>query len=485
MRRWLAVPLALLLTGAAPPPPPPPEVGVTVTPVAGARRTDAVLPGHLLASALPRGADGRRRVLVLTTPDDPKAALAPKGPRSLYLIEPERAGAPRKVRDGLSAETNALAAADLDGDGADEILLGEPGKLFVLGTPDALSAPQLLLDAAGFDLRRWSSDLPQLFQAAEPGRLRTWRFEGGRLVPGPEHPLPVHAARERKALRLSSLPVTPIPQPGGGPPLQVVGPEEHGKIRLRTFLLGPDGTRRETWAQLPARENVDSFRYVALDGRPALLVTTSDADKIGVFAKQRFRLFPLTADRSRSGQPPSLAVETESNRWFPVEPVLLDLDRDGRQDLVLIQPEGLGGGDLVIDTFFGQGNGRFERPRRQKLSNLGARSWSYGRDVTGDGVADLATVGENGISLFAGTADPRRNLLDRRPRQTVDLKGAKGTVTVSVGVGNEGMGVESSRSASLGGPFVEDLDGNGRPEVLLLSPSSGGRGRVMVVRLGA
>ena len=138
----------------------------------------------------------------------------------------------------------------------------------------------------------------------------------------------------------------------------------------------------------------------------------------------------------------------------------------------------------MVDTFFGQGNGRFERPRRQKLANLAARSWSYGRDITGDGVADLAAIGEKGLSIFAGTGDPRRDLLDRRPRQTVDLSGAKGTVTVSVGVGNEGMGVESSRSASLGAPFIEDLDGNGRPELLLFSANAGGRGRVMVVWLG-
>ncbi|HYG65225.1 MAG TPA: hypothetical protein VEL74_21775, partial [Thermoanaerobaculia bacterium] len=78
----------LLLTGAAPtPPPPPPAVGVTVTPIsgsAGARRTDAVLPGRLLDTALPRGADGRRRLLALTAPDDPKASSAPEGPRALY-----------------------------------------------------------------------------------------------------------------------------------------------------------------------------------------------------------------------------------------------------------------------------------------------------------------------------------------------------------------------------------------------------------------
>jgi hypothetical protein len=277
--------------------------------------------------------------------------------------------------------------------------------------------------------------------------------------------------------------VTPIPRPGEEP-LQAVGPEDNGKIRLRTILLRPDGTRSDTWAQLPGRENVDGYRYVALDGRPVLIVTTTEADKIGVFAKQRFRLFPLSADRSRSGQPPSLAFETESHRWFPVDPVLFDLDRDGKQDLVVIQPEGLGGGDLVVDTFFGQGNGRFERPHRQKLGDLDARAWRFGQDLTGDGVPDLVTVSKSGLRVFAGTADPRRGLLDRSARQTVDLGGTEERIGVSVGVGTEGVETETSRSGTLGGPYVEDLDGNGRPEVLLFTPNAGGRGRVFVVRLG-
>jgi len=448
---------------------------VKVVPLAGARRTDAVLPGHLLAAVEPKGADGHRRLLVLTTPDDPKAERAPEGPRSLYLIDTGQAGAPHKLLDGLPAETNALAAVDLDGDGTDEVLLGEPGKLFSLGTPEAISAPHLLLEASGLDLRRWSPGAS--FQAAEMGLLRTWNLEGGRLVAGLERALPVHAARERQALRLSSLPVTLVP------PFAAVGPEDNGKLRLRTILLAPDGKQTETWSRLPERETVDSFRYVALDGRPVLIAATSDADKIGIFAKQRFRLFPLNADRSRSGQQPSLAFETESHRWFPVDPILLDLDRDGKEDLVVLQPQGLGGGDLVIDTFFGQGNGRFERPRRLKLNDLDARSWSFGRDLTGDGIPDLVTVAKTGLHLFAGTADPRKDLLDRRPRKTVDLAGAQETISISVGAGTGGMETETSRSGSLGGPAVEDLDGDGRPEVLLFSPNAGGRGKVIVVWL--
>jgi hypothetical protein len=309
------------------------------------------------------------------------------------------------------------------------------------------------------------------------GRLRTWKLDGGRLVPGPEQSLPVHADRDGQSLRLWSLPVTAVGD------LQAVGPEENGKIRLRTILLGTDGQKTEAWAQLPGREKVDSFRYLALDGRPALIVTTSDADKIGIFAKQRFRLFLLSADRTRSGKAPSLAFETETHRWFPVDPVLLDLDKDGKQDLVVFQPEGLGGGDFMIDTFFGQGNGRFERPRRTKLNNLEARSWRYGEDVTGDGVPDLVTISKTGLRVFAGTGDPRKDLLDRRPRQTVDLGGAQEEVSISVGIGDGGASMESSHAGLLGGPQLVDLDGDGQMEVLLASPSAGGRGRLMVVRL--
>jgi hypothetical protein len=472
MRSVVYAALGLLLIGAAPPaPPPPPTVGVKI---ASPHRADAVLPGHLLAIATPRGSDGRRRLVVLTTPDDPKAPLAPEGPRSLYLIDPERAGAPRRLLDGLPEKSNALDAVDLDGDGAEEVLRGAPGRLWTLGSPDAPAAPRLLLEASGLDLRRGR------FQAVEMGRLRTWKLDGGRLILETEQALPVQAARERQALRLSSLPVAPV----GDLDLKAIGPEENGKVRLRTILLGPDGQRTDAWAQLPGREKVDSFRYVALDGKPALIVTTSDADRIGIFASQRFRLFLLSGDRTRAGRPPSLAFETESHRWFPVEPVLLDLDRDGKQDLVVLQPEGLGGGDLVVDTFFGQGNGRFDRPRRLKLGNLEARSWSYGKDLTGDGIADLVTISKTGLRLFAGTADPKKDLLDRRPRQTVDLGGAQEMVSVAVGVGTEGADLESSRSGSLGGPHVADLDGDGRPEILLATPNAGGRGRVMVVRLG-
>jgi hypothetical protein len=260
MRRAAVVALSLLLLGAAPPPPqPPPAVGVTVAPVAGARRTDAVLPGHLLGAALPKGADGRRRLVVLTTPDDPAAETAPAGARSLYLIDFDRPGAPRKLLDGLPAEADSLAAADLDGDGDEEILLGEPGRLLTLGPADSPAAPREILKAPGLDLRRHPV-LSGTLQLAEVGRLRSWRLEGGGLAAGGERPLPVRAARERRSLRLSSPPVTPISTAEGAPPVQAVGPEDNGKLRLRTLLLTPDGRQTESWSRLPGPETVDGYR---------------------------------------------------------------------------------------------------------------------------------------------------------------------------------------------------------------------------------
>lgn len=68
----------LLLAATPPKPAPPPEVGVKTVAAGGARRIDAVLPGKVLATAFPRGADGKRRVLVLVAPgpDSPRESIS-------------------------------------------------------------------------------------------------------------------------------------------------------------------------------------------------------------------------------------------------------------------------------------------------------------------------------------------------------------------------------------------------------------------------
>jgi hypothetical protein len=470
----------LLLAAAAPPPPPPapPPVGVKSSAISGGvggRRIDAVLPGRLIATAYPRGADGERRVVALVDTHE------------LYLIDTAGAGSQRRLVAGLPEKASVLTAADLDGDGADEILLGAPGTLWGLGTPEAPVAPRPLLE--GVDPRHLlglQGVRREALAAPEVGRLRTWGRGGdGKLVPGASFELPVRAQRQRAAIRLETPDVEMLASAEGAPPLYLVGPEENGKTRLRTLLLTRDADgaeqRTEAWSRFAGPEAVGAHWFVRIDGRPMLLVTTTGAAKVSLFEKQKIRLFPLTADRSRAGQSPVLGAPTESHRWFPAEPTIADLDRDGRDDLVVVQQEGLRGKSLRVEAFFGQGDGhgRFELPSRKTSVDVQARAWRYGQDVTGDGRPDLLAIQEKKLLVFAGAADPRRGPLDRRPYAAIDLPTTE-QVTITASAGSEGAGVATQRGKPL---EMIDLDGDGRAEIVTTFRDDGGRGRVTVVAL--
>jgi len=470
MKAFLGLAALLLLTAAKPAPPPPPTIGVKAANLAGgARRIDAVLPARLVATAYPRGADGKRRIVALLDNHE------------LYLIETVAPNQKRLLAD-LPEKAATLLAADLDGDGADEILLGAPGTLWTLGTPEAPAAPRQVLD--GVDARNLLGldESGAEIAAAEVGRLRSWKREGGKLAPGASFELPVRAKRQRTAIRLETPDVERLPQASGAP-LYLIGPEANGKTRLLTLLLtrGADGTaqRTEAWSRFAGPEQVDEHWFLRVDGRPLLLVTTTSADKVSVFEKKKLRLFPFAADRTRAGQGSILSSPTDTPRWFPVEPSVVDLDRDGREDLVVAQQEGLRGKNLLIEAFFGQGQGqgRFELPSRKTEIDLQARAWHYGADVTGDGRPDLIAIEEKKLLLFAGADNPRRGPLESRPRLTLDLPATE-SVTVTASAGSEGAAVTARRSTPL---QAVDLDGDGKAEIVITFRDDQGRGRVTVV----
>jgi hypothetical protein len=461
---------ALLLLAAAPPPPAPPAVGVKAAAVAGARRIDAVLPGRLVAAAFPRGADGRRRIVALLDT------------RELFLIDPVALSEKSLLGDlpeKAPEKAVTLLEADLDGDGADEILLGKPGHLWTLGTADAPTPPREVLDGVDARSLLGAAEKDSL-AAAEVGRLRTWQREGGKLVPGASFELPVRARRQGAALRLDTPDVAKLS------PLYLVGPEANGKTRLRTLLLTRDAEgkeqRTEAWSRFAGPEEVNEHWFVRVDGRPLLIVTTTGAEKVSLLEKKKLRVFPLTADRSRAGRSPLLTSPTDSPRWFPTQPTIADLDRDGREDLVFVQQEGLRGKSLRIEVWFGQaqGHGRFELPSRRTELDLQARAWSYGADVTGDGRPDLIAVQEKKLFLYAGSDNPRKAPLESRPRLTLDLP-ATAAVAVSVSAGSSGAAVDKEGANPL---RLIDLDGDGKAEILHLLREDNGRGRVTVVRVG-
>jgi hypothetical protein len=200
----------------------------------------------------------------------------------------------------------------------------------------------------------------------------------------------------------------------GDPPLFAAGPEAAGRRRLKTLLLTADGAApTEAWSLLPADERLMSDRrYLRVDGAPALAATTFET--IGVFAKKRFRLFLLGRDRSRKGTPPALALDTDCPLWFPLDAVAADADGDGHQDLALVHPAGLKGGELQVSIYRGAGGGTFDKdhPRRWKLGDT-ATDWLYGSDLTGDGVADLLVLAGDHLLLYPGDPKGSRPLTGR------------------------------------------------------------------------
>jgi hypothetical protein len=331
-----------------------------------------------------------------------------KGPKTLWLFDPERRTLER-LAAGLHEEVNAVAGFDLNGDGSLHPLAGMPGVIFA----PANGRPRQVLEERAVDLRSVAGSGPgrPWVPVARTGRLELLApGSGGTLVRKASFPLPVKAERQRWGVRLSSPPVTLLP---GGPPLFAAGPEAEGHRRLKTVLQPADGTAPfEAWSLLPAGERlVGDHAYLRLDGAPAL--AAASFEKIGVFAKKRFRLFLLNRDRSRKGSPPAFATETDCPLWFRLDAATADVDGDGRQDLVLSHPGGLRGKELQVAAYHGLGAGRFDaNPRRWKLGEA-ATDWLYGADWTGDGLPDLLVYAGDRLLLYPGEVKGGRPLSGR------------------------------------------------------------------------
>jgi hypothetical protein len=354
-----------------------------------------------------------------------------KGAKSLLFLDPERRSLQRLV-DNLHEEVNAVAAFDLAGNGVAGPLAGMPGVIFA---PVGGGGARKVLDEAKVDLRSVTGETagrPWL-AAAHTGLLELFERNaggGGSLQHRTVFQLPVKAEKQRWGLRLSSPPVTLLP---GDPPLFAVGPEVGGRRRLQTILIpAAGGETLESWSLLPADERLmDDRRYLRIDGVPML--TATSFQKIGVFAKKRFRLFTLGRDRSRKGSAPILAFETDCPLWYPLDAASADADGDGHQDLVLVHPGGLRGKELLVTVYRGLGNGRFDpKPRSWKLG-AETHDWLYGPDLTRDGVPDLLVYAGDRLLLYAGDAKASRPLAGR-PIWSVAVPGSpKREVEVEVG----------------------------------------------------
>jgi VCBS repeat protein len=469
-----------MATVAATPPPTPNSPDVQILRAKGAEATVARVQGALLAAAAWQRPGGRPGLALLTA-----ANRDGTGARTLSFVEPGR-----PVLEPLPAPpegSDALTAFDLDGDGTAELIAGAPGALFAL-TGDAAGhlAFRKVLDAPGLGLQAGDPRPTSTgwLTLAGAGRVEVASPREGRLVRGAGFPLPLIAQRRSWGLRLSSPDLHLLPAAGGAPAIFCAGPRAEGRRRLATTLLPLAGTPAEAWSKLPGEEDVAESSYQRWDGKPALVVATYG--RIGLSERKRLRIFLPMPDRTREGRPPAVARGTGCAIWQRLEATLRDLDGDGRQDLVLLHPEGLRGKSLHVEVAAGQEGGRFSTKPIARSLSVTPDAWAWGTDFDGDGLPDLALLTDQGrLQLHPG--DRRDRLPAARPAWSIPLAPLHPARLMELGVGGDAQSSFEPPPQDAARPAeaifeMLDLTGDGRPEILVTGADFKGGVRIAIVR---
>jgi hypothetical protein len=447
------------------------------------------LPGPLIAVTRQMDDSGSRQLLLLAGEHSkPEAALR------LFRFDPSSDNSLEEIRHGVPPDASTLFALDLDGDGTPEPVVGRPGGLYALPVN---GEAELIVGTEGFLPRiaeQWHSGngpaMVHYLTVAGVGFLHNYRFKPGQTdftLTRDEH-LPMAVTRSHDGLYLQ----TPLPvQFTSGldaPPLLAIGPVRRGKQRLMTLLVDladqtEEAVTLENWSRLPLPEDVSQRWFRLINGEPALVVTTLFSEQKGALEKKKLRVFMLGADRTRGGADAILEIQTPSRQWFDASVTVADINQDGLDDLVVVMPEGLGGGKLLLEGYLGHAAGGFSaKPRRTMLKRT-VEDWHFGGDVNGDGIGDLIVIEDDGLSAFAGIADSRSSgLVQEEHLWRVDFGDTETTVEVVIGA-TSGDVVVNNDVNGLGGRLqVRDLVDDSRAEVMIMtSASENGRGTVILI----
>ena len=465
----------------------------------------------LLGYAAPRQADGSRSLLLLTrrprTVDPDEEEPVPERDvcddpttveTSLYRLDFDRAEPSLTLlRDDLPGDASSLDALDVDGDGSEEVLLFRPGQVVVLGAPGgtlAAADPEVLVD--DHELSRESLtpsvlrdgvtlDEPWL-QVPGIGVTRFYRPAEGSVTwaVAAEVEVNVQAFRARDGFNLFSPPAEYLGRDNDGHLVFAGQVEVVDRRRLKVSLIRPEiGEVEECWARLPEPEIPIRRLPLLLNGEPVLLVTTRPAEDFGLFDEQLLRIFPLERDRSRAGREPVVAFKARANLINSVLPQLLDVNADGRQDLVLGYWKGFDLEHVALDVHLQAADGSFpSKPRSTELKVKDGSAFvlSYGSDIDGDGAPDLLLVAGGQVRVHRGTPEGRQRV-EKRPGLTAPL----GLATFEPDgetlmlVGPDGVVVTVAGEPVV--PRAVDLDGDGRSELLIARRGEDGEGSLSLV----
>jgi hypothetical protein len=247
--------------------------------------------------------------------------------------------------------------------------------------------------------------------------------------------LPLVVDRSWGGLDLETPPVVKLSIGENGTQSYLVGPQAHGLHRLRTMFIELEGDQSpstfEVWSMFPGPETVEESWYVVFNDQPALIVTSVQADKHGVFEKKKIRLFMLEKDRSRSGSPPVLEAITRSRNWYSTCAGIADVNGDDLDDVVSAQPQGLGAGKLWVTAYISDQQGGFEtKPLGTMLQISDGERCSLDFDFDQNGQPDLLVVQGDDVLIFPLMRHPGgkdRNLVAETPRWRIELEDVRGT----------------------------------------------------------
>ncbi len=474
-----------------------PQPGVRFTQAEGWSRVDAVDPGKLRSVAT---MDASPTVYLLVEPvdypaepapaeepsedgEEQEAPLAcpepedtsPPPPLALYRLELQRQEL-IPVRQDLPGDGSTLHAADLDGDGEQELLLRRPGQFLEL-RPDGLIPLIDIPPSIGARLHASADGAPAVASATSGGSLRLYLAGAGTKDWQETAAIALPSTGKVQANGLSIRHAVPkyVGRSQDGKLLYATPPQAVGPRRLQVTLTALDPSSGEAqisdcWAGLPGPETLLNYHFLLLEGRPMLLAETMPSDKLSLFGEKLLRLFPLETDRSRLGPAPLFAVQSRMNLWQDAHPVLVDVNRDGRMDLVMGYWKGLLSPRVALDAYVREPDGSFRSSPRTTAFDVknGEGSYlHYGDDLDGDSLPDLLVRRDQSWLLHSGLPSSSGKKLVDRKATALSLE-VQETVLTGVEIQLSSAGVSHFTSVAQRRPQFADLAGGKGRAILLI-----------------